>query len=266
MKKISGLWPWEHLVATRKNCSAVLKRMALTKTISKGCQWYMRLEWGKLLSIRFSELTLFGHRKYLYWEGGFKNRNFQGKDGVHRKLFFQMNAAHDQSKARSNTYLHCLKKTYTLIHTIYRKRERTPVYWVEVNIISFVSLFALSLLVLQSKSYLCNWAALHFVQNIQNFHGEQEGTMLQKTGSMSHGYQAVTGWKQVLLMLSNLTALPVNAQSHHILWNIVTSEDQSLPFPLDSYCPVSLISTDNSETVISKCQSHQHTGNDQTPS
>ena len=29
MKKISGLWPCEHLVATRKNCSAVLKRIAL---------------------------------------------------------------------------------------------------------------------------------------------------------------------------------------------------------------------------------------------
>lgn len=31
IKKISGLWPWEHLVATRKNCSAVLSRMALKK-------------------------------------------------------------------------------------------------------------------------------------------------------------------------------------------------------------------------------------------
>ena len=29
MKKIRGLCPWEHLVAIRKNCSAVLKRMAL---------------------------------------------------------------------------------------------------------------------------------------------------------------------------------------------------------------------------------------------
>lgn len=35
MKKISGLWPWEHRVAIRKNCSAVLHRMALHRMKQK---------------------------------------------------------------------------------------------------------------------------------------------------------------------------------------------------------------------------------------